>query len=238
MNLGFLRAWQRRFPVEGFAFDYHLWWDSYKDPGQWASAKVLHRDIQGLKGIGLDGYVGPAVNRIGFPSGLGMAVLGATLWDRRASFSALVEDHYRAAFGEGGEFVRKYMQTLSRLFAPPVLRGEGTPADRQAALRGWRKIPALADQAEAAITKGLQTPDKCHAHSWRLLREFGDMVRLISQALVKKEEASPEEAKAAARQVLDWVRRRERKLHHVLDLFEFVEIVGRYIGLEVEEFDK
>jgi hypothetical protein len=235
VNLGFLRAWQSRFPGEGFDFDYHFMWDHYKDPGQWAGAQVLHRDVQGLQGIGLDGFMSCQVQRIGFPTGLGMVVLGRTLWDRRASLPALAEDHYRAAFGEGSDFARGYLRTVSRLFSPPVLRGEGTPADRERAARGWRRIPGLVDKAEAFISQGLQAPDPCHAHSWELLREFGQMARLLSVALVKKEEAPAEEARAAALQVVEWARRRERKLHHVLDVFEFLLIAGGYLGLTAED---
>jgi hypothetical protein len=235
-NLAFLRAWQSRFPGEGFDFDYHFMWDHYKDPGQWALARVLHRDLQGLHKIGLDGFMSCQVQRIFFPTGLGMTVLGRTLWNRRLSLQSIAEDYCRAAFGEGGDFVLKYLRTLSRLFAAPVIRGEGTEADRQAALEGWRKIPAILEQAEEAITRGLQSADPCRTHSWELLREHADFCRLLSAALLKKHEGSAEEARTAALQVAAWAQRRERRLHHVFDVFEFLLTMGRYLGLTPEDW--
>lgn len=236
LNLGFLRAWQARFPGEGFDFDYHFMWDHYTDPGQGELAQVLHRDLQGLAGIGLDGFMSCQVQRIGFPTGLGMTVLGRTLWDRRTSLPALARDHYRAAFGEGGDFVRRYLQTLSRLFSPPILRGEGTPAEREAAVASWRQIPALVERAAARLPAGLAAPDPCHAQSWQLLGEFGEMARLLSVALVARAEGSPT-ARAAALEVVEWARRRERRLHPVLDLYEFLLVAGGYLGLTPQELD-
>ena len=128
MNLAFLRAWQAQFPGDGFDFDYHLMWDHYKDPGEFAVAQVLSEDVRGLHGIGLNGYMSCQVQRAFFPTGLGMTVLGRTLWDKKRKLSTIVEDHLRACFGEGSEEVGKYLKRMSNLFSAKVLRGEGTPA--------------------------------------------------------------------------------------------------------------
>jgi len=227
INLAFLRGWQEQFFGEGFDFDYHFMWDHYKDPGQTALARVLHRDVQGLRTIGLDGFMSCQVQRMFFPTGLGMTVLGRTLWDRKLSFGEIARDHMQACFGADGELVLKYLTQLSKLFAPPVLRGEAKP---ETALEGWRKIPAAVDQMAPVIARNLDAPNPCQAHSWRLLADFGELCILQSEALVAKHTGA-EDWIEAAREVLAWARTNEKRLQHVLDVFEFALTFVGLLGL-------
>lgn len=235
VNLAFLKGWQKGFDGDGFDFDYHFMWDHFKDPGQFALAEVLHKDIRGLQDIGLNGFMSCQVQRVFFPTGLGMTVLGRTLWNRKLSLDAIAKDHLRASFGEGGEFVRKYLQRLSKLFHARVIRGEASPEEVQDAVRDWRKIPGIVDQAAPVVSEGLGSPEPCHAHSWKLLGEFGAMAKLLSAALVAKHAGTETEAKAAALALVKWTQKAERRVHHVFDVFEFLLTMGGYLGLSREE---
>jgi len=192
---------------------------------------VLHKDVQGLRTIGLDGFMSCQVQRLFFPTGLGMAVLGRTLWNRKLSYAEIARDHMQACFGADGELVLKYLTQLSKLFAPPVLRGEAKP---ETALEGWRKIPAVVDQMAPTIARNLEAPHPCHAHSWRLLADFGELCLLQSEALVARHSGA-DDWQEAAREVLAWVRTNEKRLQHVLDVFEFALTFGGLLGLCREE---
>lgn len=235
VNLAFLKAWQKGFHGDGFDFDYHFMWDHFKDPGQFALAEVLHKDIRGLQDIGLNGFMSCQVQRVFFPTGLGMTVLGRTLWDRKLTLNAIARDHLQASFGEHGEAVGKYLRRLSKLFHPRVIRGEASPEELQAALRDWRQIPAVVEQAALMVSEGVKRPEPCQAHSWQLLGEFGEMAKLLSAALVAKQTGSEAEAKAAALALVKWAQKAERRIHHVFDIFEFLLTIGGYLGLSREE---
>ena len=190
MNLAFLRAWQAQFPGDGFDFDYHLWRDHYNDPGEFAVAQVLIEDVRGLHGIGLNGYMSCQVQRAFFPTGLGMTVLGRTLWDKKRKLNTIVEDHLRACFGEGSEQVGKYLRRMSNLFSAKVIRGEGAPQEVQAAVRNWRRIPDAVDKAKEMIAAGRAKAEGNRVRSWEIIERFGEMATLMSVALVKKHEGS------------------------------------------------
>lgn len=231
VNLAFLKAWQEMFQGESFDFDYHFMWDHYKDPGQMALARVLHRDIQGLQRIGLDGFMSCQVQRCFFPTGIGMTILGRTLWNRQPSFKEIVHDYLQASFGADAPHVEQYLERLSRLFAPPVLRGE---ADPEQAIKGWQAIPKLVDQMAPLIARNLGQGQPAQAHSWQLLADFGELCILQSEALVARHTGTPE-AREAAWRVIDWARTHEKRLHHVFDVFEFILTFGGLLGLTREE---
>ncbi len=234
-NISFLRAWQEQFSGESFDFDYHLMWDHYRDPGQLQSAAVLHADIQGLEGLGLDGLISCQVQRVAFPTGLGMTVLGRTLWCRQADLNAIVADHFRSCYGPGGDFVRDWLEALSQLIEPRALREELDSAQLAACVEGWRAIDAQVAQAEPHIAAGMRTGPPCHRHSWELLQYFGAMCRLLGAALVARHTADAPVARAAALALVHWARAHERRLHHVFDVFEFVQVVGGYLRLTPQE---
>lgn len=239
MNLAFLRAWESQFPGDGFDFDYHFMWDHYKDPGQFTLAKVLHDDVRGLHRIGLNGFMSCQVQRVFFPTGLGMTVLGRTLWDSSLKLGEIAADHLQACYGEGAEAVGSYLKALSKLFDARVLRGEASEEERAGAVRQWARIPAQVEKLAPLVAARLaEETDPCRKQSWEYLGLFGELATRLSRALVAQREQPAEQARTLAWELVTWVRRSERKLHPVLDVFEFLMTIGRYLGLSAEELTK
>lgn len=238
VNLAFLKGWQDQFPGEGFDFDYHFMWDHFKDPAQYESARVLHQDLQGLRSIGLDGFMSCQLQRLFFPTGLGMTVLGRTLWDRTLGLREIAADHVQACYGDGGGEVLTVLKQLSKLFAPRVMRNEASAEEIQNCVPGWQRIPKLADKLTALAAAGQSSPVACHAESWRLLGEFAAYCRLLSAALVAKYTAPAERGRAAALALVDWARHAEKRVHPVWDLFEFQLTIGRFLGLTGEDLSR
>ena len=236
VNVAFLKSWQQDFPGDGFDFDYHLMWDHYKDPGQIASARVLHEDIQRLGDIGLNGLMSCQVQRVFFPSALGMTVMGRTLWNRELGFDATVDDHLRDSFGGDGPRVRSFLSLMSELFTPPVIRGEGSDADRAAAAAGLERVSGEVGAMHPAVAAGMRHPTPAVAQSWTYLEHYLDYCMLLADALRARytdEPGAPDKAWA----LFTWARQHERDLQPIMDLFELQTTLGPVLGLTREQLD-
>jgi hypothetical protein len=224
-NVAFLRAWQKLFAGDSFDFDYHYMWDHYKDPGYVSIAKVLHEDIRGLKDLGLDGLVSCQVQRAFFPTGLGMAVLGRTLWDRDLSFEEVSSDYFHAAFGEDGEVCLEYCRNLSDLFDATHLRN-GDSDHGPSGAETYEEVSETIESFRPTIQRNLTSPDPCHAASWRYLDAHADVCLHLAGALRQRTSGDEEGAGRAWEQTKRIVQEREMELHPALDVYEFTRTVG------------
>lgn len=236
-NLAFLRAWQAQFPGDSFDFDYHFMWDHHRDPGQYAMARVLHQDCVSLRTIGLNGLISCQNQRVFFPTGLGMTVMGRTLWDRSLPFDAVAADYFAAAFGEGGSAAQGYLREISDCFHPPLLRGECTEAERAAAPGRLRRVPGLVEAMRPQVEAGMASAVPCHAASWRYLRAHGEFVVLFAEALALLYEGRAEEARRQAWALFAWCREHELELQVGLDVYEFLCTIAPLFGIPRQEVE-
>ncbi len=228
-NVAFLKAWQQQFRGDSFDFDYHLMWDHYNDPGYYQIARTLHRDLQHLKEIGLNGFISCQVQRAFFPTGLPMVTLGRTLWDDRVSFEEIAEDYFRSAFGPDGGLAEDYLSSLSQLFDPPYLRGEKPQVDPEAAER-FAKISDLVRDFRPVIHRNLSAEDPCWATSWRYLAYHAELVPLLAQALEARARGDQEQALAWWAKAKAWAQDHEDAAQSVFDLFEFIQCWPKKLG--------
>ncbi|NLC57155.1 MAG: DUF4838 domain-containing protein [Armatimonadetes bacterium] len=234
-NLAFLRGWQRMFQGDSFDFDYHLMWDHFRDPGYCALAKVLHQDLRGLRDLGLGGFNSCQVQRAFLPTGLLMAVMARTLWDRDVAYDAVADDLYQASFGPDWAKVRAYTERLSELFDPPFLRGERDEAGRQETARKVALVPATVEEFLPIIEANLGLADPCQAQSWRYLKEHAEICLALAPAVEAKAKGDAAATRAAALKLLEVVRRKEPVIHPVLDVTLFIRTLGGALGLSEEE---
>src|SRR5215213_8912871 len=198
-NLAFLQAWQAQLirdggqPVDSFDFDYHLMWDHYRDPGYIQIARVLHDDLQLLDSIGLDGFNSCQVQRAFFSTGLPMAVMGWTLWDKTRDFDTMARDYFAAAFGPDGQAALVYLTQLSRLFDPEYLRGEKSLGGEQAAAALGR-VAGVVDSFLPTVERNSDSGSACWAHSWRYLRQHAEIAALLASALRERAQGNPSAA--------------------------------------------
>ncbi|MGI6707504.1 MAG: DUF4838 domain-containing protein [Clostridia bacterium] len=227
-NVAFLKAWQDMFPGDSFDFDYHFMWAHYSDPGYFKIAQILHLDIRQLKEIGLNGFISCQVQRAFFPTGLGMYVMGRTLWNDSLEFEDLARDYFIHAFGPDGLECQKYLSGLSELFDPSYLRREKKQDKKEAADRFYR-IPAYIDQYRELIKKNLLLQEPCHAASWRYLKHHADIATFFAMALQSKAAGDETRAEAMWNSLQRYVQENEDALQSVFDVCLFIETVGRRI---------
>jgi hypothetical protein len=224
-NLSFLRAWQELFPGDSFVFDYHSMWAHVKDPGYVKIAEVLHADIRNLETLGLGGYISCQVQRSFYPHGLGMAVLGRTLWNKAEPFASITDDYFAQAYGSDGSLCSDYFRTLSDLYfeldleAPDVAR-----------LRSHGKIlTAILDHLAAftpVVARNIDSSRPEQAASWVHLQSHAAIWTEFTQVLRHIHDGDS----AAARDAWDRLRRsmweNEDQYQEVFDVHNAVRVLG------------
>ena len=234
-NVAYLRAWQKEFNGDSFDFDYHFWRDLYKDPGQYAMARVLHQDIRDLRAIGLNGLIDGQSQRFGMPSALGMTVMARTLWNRNLTFRQIADDYFAAAFGKAGPAAEKYLRTLSALFNPRLLRQELTAAQQRKCVGKLKKIPALIENFQPMIERGMSLAEPAQARSWKYLKYHGRMSLLLCRYLLAMCSGQADEAKRRAWDFIEYVRRNERYFHRAFDAASCLNGLSPLLGFTYEE---
>lgn len=220
-NLAFLKAWQGLFTGDSFDFDYHLMWAHYYDPGYYQIARIIHQDVRNLQKIGLNGLISCQVQRVFFPTGFPMYILGRTLWNDKTDFDITANEYFKAAFGEDGEKCLEYLSMLSRLFVPEYIRGE-KKLNRKT-VENWRKIPETINNFMPTIQRNCALENNSIRKSWYYLMTHAEFCKLFSKILVAKAEGDKEKTFAQWGKLKDYLQEKEDETQPVFDLFEFVQ---------------
>jgi len=230
-NLKMLEKWKRRFDGQCVDFDYHLWTRSFSDPTLMQMSKVLFKDIGGLHKLGMDGFISCQYQRVAFPTGIALHVMGKTLWDRGASYDRMVHEYLADLFGERGSEVRKYLEKLASLFDPTYLRGDkhGKEAAEEAKAK-WGDIPTHVEGFRPVIKEGLKSKEKFRAHAWKILEDHAWYSRacadLFRQLMDKEEEAVDTYIR-----IESGLMRRRSRLTPVLDVHTVLRLLrGKIVG--------
>jgi hypothetical protein len=228
-NVAFLKAWQRLFTGDSFDFDYHFMWDHFLDPGYVSVAKVLHQDLGLLHNIGLNGYVSCQVQRAFFPTGLGMMMMGWTLWDQSRDFDVMARDYMQAAFGPAWQECYTYLNKLSELFDPVYLRGEKSIPIEQA-VQSFQQIPDVIEGFRSVTSINVMLENPCWAASWRYLQHHADITEALSRILVAWARGNEEECSQLWEVLKDMVWTREDILQNVFDVYFFIQVIERRLA--------
>ncbi len=229
-NLARLSRWQKeQLNGDSFDFDYHLMWDHYIDPGYYACAKVLHRDMVQLEKIGLDGMVSCQVQRAAFPTGLPLYAMAKGLWDKRSSFNKISAEYFSAAFGERGAEVEQYMATLSALFDPPYIRREKplNPAQIDQNCQKIRKV--IADFKARCLEE--QEPSS----AWKILRYHAALCLKYADVLEAYAGTKTADRQRAKEALLHYAKEIERDTHFAFDPVIYQAIFRKYLDKFPEE---
>ncbi len=230
-NVAFLRDWQKVFHGDSFIYDYHLWRDYNLDAGFAQIAKVLFRDMQGLKQLGINGMVSCQAQRVFFPSPLPMLLMADALWDNQADYEISVNRHYAEAYGELGPQVRAYLETLSTLMDSAYMRHEKPVVSEEnrsnfvlanAHIRAF--LPAIDRQLEKADAL-------CPAlrRSFEILKAHAELCHTITVALQYKAAGDKEKALLAWQDTVAYATAHEMAYNEAFDVSMYLSSVGNSI---------
>jgi hypothetical protein len=236
-NLRLLRGWRRAFKGEQVDFDYHLWRDWVLDPGQMQISRVIHADVVGLARFGMSGYISCQAQRLAFPTGFPLHVLGKTLWNARASFDALARAYFRDLYGGAGDRIRRVQEEVSRRIDPAYLRGEKKrPIDQRRAARAYAEL-ARWIRRQAPVLNGVTGPGIERQYSRRILGRYVGYVAALADlyAQVVRREGAATDALARFERGLE---EHLMELHPVLDTWMVGAMVRHVVasaGLPVRD---
>lgn len=228
--LSFLQAWQANFQGDSFVYDYHLISSGLyqQDSGGMSLARLLHEDVRELKNLGLNGMVSCQLQRVFFPTGLGMVAMARTLWDEAVEFDALAQDYFTGAFGPQGVRCQAYLMKLAELIDFAWLeKMEPVPADEVAA----RCRSALAEITRfmPVIRRYLWQESICHARSWQYLYLHAQVARRLVKILLAKARGQAKQTMRSWQLLKEFVCQREDELQPVLDVWAFVSAYDKII---------
>jgi hypothetical protein len=229
--LPFLYAWQGIFEGDSFIFDYHFWIHGLYslDPGQMALARLVSEDMKLLRSQGLNGMVSCQVQRVFFPTGLGMVAWARTLWDDSVDFGSLMTDYFASAFGQEGAQCEAYLLEMAELLDLELFQRKDA-ADALDVEARCHSVFTLLDGFAPVIARNLTLPHPCHARSWQYLSLHADITRQLTQVLLAK--AGGEEAEFLNRLegLKQFVCEHEDDVQPVLDVWAFVTACDRLLS--------
>lgn len=226
-NIAWLHKWRKTISCDSFDFDYHYMWDHFNDPGYYRMAEILLRDVKGLANIGLNGLVSCQVQRSWFPTGLGMHLMAAGLWNREITFEQTAADYFLASFGPDGLLVKDYLCDISDAFDPRYLRRETGPATENDRIRlgGIERLVTAFLPVIREHTEDTALPEAVR-QSWIYLLAHAEYCRLLASALIA--EIRDKDASCAEfDRFYQWVKSHELELAPVLDVFELLKTFRR-----------
>lgn len=232
-NTAFLKEWQHHFQGEGIDFDYHFMWAHQKDPGYVHISRILHQDIQHLHRMGLHGFMSCQVQRSFFPNGLGVTMMGRTLWNRGLGFEQIAEDYFKSAYGEDGLLCLIYLEKLSALFESLDL--ENVHEREFGGHAAFSQIQDHIRQFGPVIERNLDIANRCHSVSWMFLNIHREIWLALSEALELLYEGRTQEALSSWQVVREKLWEREESCQQVLDVHNFV---GVYDGIFARDSKK
>ncbi|RPJ49184.1 MAG: DUF4838 domain-containing protein, partial [Chloroflexi bacterium] len=227
-QLAFLRSWQALFPGDSFIYDYHLWRPgTYTcDPDALFLARLLSSDIKNLKQLGLNGMVSCQLQRIFFPTGLAMYVMGRTLWNADLEFDALLDEYFSASFGPEWQLCKFYLQSLSALQdVVPIL--EKDLVQHPQAETQLEQGLAVIQQFLPVIERNLKLPEHSQALSWFYLRVHAELMQQFLCMLSARAAGKKEEAARRWNEIKTFVREKEDEIQPVFDVYAFISTFER-----------
>jgi hypothetical protein len=203
-----LEKWKRAYTGDSFLFDYHLWSGLHVQATDLALARIVHDDVRVLKKLGLNGIVSCQALRSFWPTGLAMAALAETAWNRKLRWRDVKQAHLRAAYGEHAAWVNDYLAGLESLLLGAARHGFERMESRTP--KRLREIEAyLIDNHVEIIARADRTSEPVHRESLQILVHHNQFLLMRCQILLGK--LAPADLKT-------WLQKSERTMHPHVDI--------------------
>ncbi len=213
--------WRKREPeCECYLTEYHLMWEHYFDPGYNYTARVIHKDVTGLKKNNFTGFKMYLEQRQAFPTAFPAYAMAQGLWDSDSKFEDVADEYYTAAFGKDAKAVYEYFDKLEELFDSEFLRYEHPEA--------YATVDERYDAAVELIKefrKSVIEPRKDEDNTWRYLWIHSEFVERFAKLIKIHDQPDVELQDKVRAEFVDWIWSIEDDIHRVFDHFEFLDRV-------------
>ncbi|MCL5999539.1 MAG: DUF4838 domain-containing protein [Chloroflexi bacterium] len=204
-----LGKWWEAYTGDSFLFDYYLWSGLHTQVSDVSLAKVIHDDMYALKSLGLSGYVSCQVLRSFWPTGLSMAAMAETTWNRKLRWQALKAAHFQAAYGADAEWVETYLNHLEKLLLGQPQHG-GTERLETKPPKQLRALDAFLQAHHVELgARAERASEPVYRESLELLAHMNQFLLMKCQVVLGKTEPS---------ELKQWLLKSERAIHPFLDV--------------------
>lgn len=235
-NLSYLFKWQKIFSGDSFVYDYPLGRAHYGDLGYMNISKIIHKDIQFLEELGLNGYISCQELRAGFPHNFPNYVMGERLWHTDLSIEALKGEYFSAMYGEEWEAAVEYLEELSNRSSCDYFNGLGERENAELS-KDYQKAMTLAKDKLRMIEKNVIGTQLTQKQEWLQLAHHRDYVMKLGQALYFMSSGDKVEAFNEWHNFLDYIRRNENQFQNNLDVYRVTEVARNYAGFKEWSFN-
>ena len=213
-----LRKWQERYDGDSFIFDYYLWRPLHDYLNPLGLARIIHKDMQDLMQLGLNGHVSCQVLRCFYPVGLVMDVMAETLWDRNVQFSDIITEHLKAIFADETDMVQNYLEELNKILTP---ESGHVGTLRSGNIERINSLITVLDKWEPYISS---LSDSKNSYN---LMHYHKLLRFRALSSFHEAKGEKEKANAYIDKMIDYLKRTERRTHRYLDTWMEMHTVGR-----------
>ena len=102
-------------------------------------ARTIERDIGALGSLRLNGYLSCQLQRVAFPSGFPLYVLGRKLWNQSLSYEALKKEYFCAAYGQFAEEIEIVLERISSWLTDDYMHHRLPERDGEVRMRAERE---------------------------------------------------------------------------------------------------
>ncbi len=224
--------------MTSMVFEYRFYIDHFNDAGYMRIAKETYRDMKRIKEMGFSGNMSDQTPRNFLPTSLPMIVEAQTLFDLDTDYESLVDDYFDSAFGADGKKCRGYLEKISELFSPHLIRRGGWvpvedvgTANFDSKKETWqnnpeyvaklKQIPGVIDAFLPTIEKNMSIANECQALSWKYLWYHAKITKGISDVFATAGANDIEGAQQKYNKLIDEISAYELEIHRVFDFFLF-----------------
>jgi len=240
--------------IPSFIFEYRFYTDMYCDPGYMRVARETYRDMRSLTEVNLQGCINDQTHRMYLPTSLPLLMMGETLFDRDLDFEAYTNDYFQAAFGEDGDLVRAYLETLSDLFCPANVRKTGGNGVEDQGIANAEdmlhanfinnpyvaektaKIPAVLESFRPVIKAHMSMENRARRLSWIYLDYHARICEYLWKIYNLGAQNKVEEAKEVLEKLEIEVSIMEPDIHNAFDLFLFIKTIRAKLGVKMVKY--
>ena len=248
----FIDGWKPVFDGPKFVYEYWFYTSHYSDPGYMTFGRFIANSIKSLGVTEFDGIMSDGSQRTYFPTGLPVSIIGEFLFDTAIDTEGYIDSYLKDNFGEDWKNAKDYLENISSRFDISALNlnvdvtaQDTGSVDKLAKAAGIfgntacgdriATVPTVVDEFAPTVKKNLDTSDKCHRESWKILAYHGEYCKGISKIYFALSRNDTETATAELDKLIDYLSEIEGEIHLYFDLYLFVRrtrqlIAGKYTG--------
>jgi hypothetical protein len=167
-----------------------------------------------------------------FPNGLGVYLMGETLWNKESKFEDLKNRYFADTYGVDGGKAYTYLCALSKQFDAPYIRHEKLQTDPEKA-RDFSEIEKIIEGFDKTVKENIaKSGEPGIQRSWELLRFHAGLCSILAKSFEHKASDNGAAAEALFNDATAFAHVHEIELNDVFDVWLFIETMRNAVKQE------